>query len=124
MMRIAGGPRLETRDVCSDPRSSLARLKRQRYFTRGLRRVLRVCRVTMKFQLARPRRWPGIMDPSGAAKQALTACRAGGRRGLGRWHFHPGTVLLDVPWHLLLGTAQQYGLLCLLYCRSLHVLGS
>jgi len=43
---------------------------------------------------------------------------------LGSWHFHPGRLLLDVPWHVVWGSAQQYGLLCLLYRRSLDVLGS
>src|SRR5260370_27348580 len=43
---------------------------------------------------------------------------------LGSWHFEPARLALDVPWHVVWGTAQQYGLLCLLYRRSLDVLAS
>jgi membrane protease YdiL (CAAX protease family) len=43
---------------------------------------------------------------------------------LGSWHFEPRGWLLGVPWHVAWGTAQQYGLLCLFYRRSVDVLGS
>jgi len=43
---------------------------------------------------------------------------------LGTWHFEPASLPLDVPWHVAWGTAQQYGLLCFLYRRSLDVLSS
>ena len=42
---------------------------------------------------------------------------------LGSWHFEPARLPVDIPGHLAWGTAQQYGLLCLLYRRSLDVLG-
>jgi membrane protease YdiL (CAAX protease family) len=41
---------------------------------------------------------------------------------LGSWHFEPAGLPLDVPWHVVWGTAQQYGLLCFFYRRSLDVL--
>jgi membrane protease YdiL (CAAX protease family) len=43
---------------------------------------------------------------------------------LGSCHFEPARLPLDVPWHILWGTAQQYGLLCFFYRRSLDVLAS
>ncbi|TLZ00523.1 MAG: CPBP family intramembrane metalloprotease [Gammaproteobacteria bacterium] len=43
---------------------------------------------------------------------------------LGTWHFGPVGSLLSLPWHVAWGTAQQYGLLCLLYRRSLDTFGS
>ena len=43
---------------------------------------------------------------------------------LGAWHFEPASLPLDVPWHVVWGTAQQYGLLCFFYRRSLDVLAS
>lgn len=43
---------------------------------------------------------------------------------LGSWHFEPRGWLLGVPGHVAWGTAQQYGLLCLFYRRSVDVLGS
>lgn len=43
---------------------------------------------------------------------------------LGSWHFEPQELPLDVPWHVTWGFAQQYGLLCLLYRRSVDVLAS
>jgi hypothetical protein len=43
---------------------------------------------------------------------------------LGSWHFEPARLPIDLPWHLVWGTAQQYGLLCFLYRRSLDVLAS
>jgi len=43
---------------------------------------------------------------------------------LGTWHFGPAGSLLSLPWHVAWGTAQQYGLLCLLYRRSLDTFGS
>jgi membrane protease YdiL (CAAX protease family) len=43
---------------------------------------------------------------------------------LGSWHFKLDRLVFDVPWHVVWGTAQQYGLLCLLYRRSLDVLGT
>ena len=43
---------------------------------------------------------------------------------LGTWHFEPVGLPFEIPWHLAWGTAQQYGLLCLFYRRSLDVLDS
>ena len=43
---------------------------------------------------------------------------------LGSWRFEPVRLTLEIPWHLAWGTGQQYGLLCLLYRRSLDVLES
>jgi membrane protease YdiL (CAAX protease family) len=43
---------------------------------------------------------------------------------LGTWHFGPAGSLLSLPWHVAWGTAQQYGLLCLLYRRSVDSFGS
>lgn len=43
---------------------------------------------------------------------------------LGSWHFEPARLPLDVPWHVVWGTAQQYGLLCFFYRRALDVLFS
>jgi hypothetical protein len=43
---------------------------------------------------------------------------------LGTWHFEPVRLPLEIPWHLAWGTAQQYGLLCLMYRSSLDVVGS
>jgi membrane protease YdiL (CAAX protease family) len=39
-------------------------------------------------------------------------------------HFQPADLPLDLPWHVAWGTAQQYGLLCLLYRRLLDVIAS
>lgn len=43
---------------------------------------------------------------------------------LGSWHFKSAGALSGLPWHVAWGTAQQYGLLCLLYRCSLEVLAS
>ena len=61
-----------------------------------------------------------------AARQACVpvAVAVGAALGTGAmlrsWHFEPAG-LLDLPWHVAWGTAQQYGLLCLLYRRLLDV---
>ncbi len=44
---------------------------------------------------------------------------------LGAWHFQPwSSSLASLPWGLVWGTAQQYGLLCFLYRRLLEILDS
>ncbi len=43
---------------------------------------------------------------------------------LGSWHFDPIRLYVELPWHLVWGTAQQYGLLCLIYRRLLDLLAS
>lgn len=43
---------------------------------------------------------------------------------LGSWHFEPKGSLVGLPWHVAWATAQQYGLLCLFYRRSLDVVSS
>lgn len=64
-----------------------------------------------------------------AARQACVpvAVAVGAALGTGAmlrsWHFEPAG-LRDLPWHVAWGTAQQYGLLCLLYRRLLDVIAS
>ena len=64
-----------------------------------------------------------------AARQACVpvAVALGAALGTGAmlrsWHFEPAG-LRDLPWHVAWGTAQQYGLLCLLYRRLLDVIAS
>jgi hypothetical protein len=64
-----------------------------------------------------------------AARQAWVpvAVALGAALGTGAmlrsWHFEPAG-LRDLPWHVAWGTAQQYGLLCLLYRRLLDVIAS
>jgi hypothetical protein len=43
---------------------------------------------------------------------------------LGTWHFHFARLPFELPWHVAWGTAQQYGLLCLFYRRSVDALAS
>jgi len=43
---------------------------------------------------------------------------------LGTWHFEPASLPLELPWHVVWGTAQQYGLVCFFFRRSRDVLGS
>jgi len=41
---------------------------------------------------------------------------------LGAWHFEAFHLLAAIPWMIVWGTAQQYGLLCILYRRFLDIL--
>ena len=65
-----------------------------------------------------------------AARQACVpvAVAVGAALGTGAmlrsWHFELADLPLDLPWHVAWGTAQQYGLLCLLYRRLLDVIAS
>jgi hypothetical protein len=82
------------------------------------------CRESARALGLRLDNWPSAARqacaPVAAAIGVLLAIGA----ALGSWHFEPARLALDVPWHVLWGTAQQYGLLCLLYRRSLDVLAN
>jgi membrane protease YdiL (CAAX protease family) len=67
--------------------------------------------------------WPAALRDAGIAVAVASCILLAIGAALDTWHFPTfGQSLLVAPWMIMWGTAQQYGLVCIIYQRLLEAL--